>query len=100
VTVNERNTTLDLKEFAALAARHPVPFAGMGKAKHRDAGIALQHLAAAAGLVTLANEISLCHCFKSLCVDDLSGSPVHPPSRKLRLLRSENGGMAKCGAQV
>ncbi|MNL72766.1 hypothetical protein D3C87_1981290 [compost metagenome] len=65
MTINERDTTLDLKEFAALAARHPVPFAGMGEAKHRDAGIALQHLAAAAGLIALANEISLGHCINS-----------------------------------
>ncbi|MNG32801.1 hypothetical protein D3C84_1188950 [compost metagenome] len=62
MTVDEGDTTHDFVGVVVLATGHRVPCTRMGEAEHRDAGIALQHLAAAAGLVALANEISLCHC--------------------------------------
>ncbi|MCY1457815.1 hypothetical protein D9M71_751410 [compost metagenome] len=70
MTVHERDAALDFIGSVVFATGHRIPDTSMGEAKHHDAGIGLQHLATASGLVTLANEISVCHCLNSLSDDD------------------------------
>jgi hypothetical protein len=69
MTVHVRDATDDFIGFVVLATGNRIPGASVGEAKHHDAGIGLQHLAATTGLVTLANEISLSHRLNSLSVD-------------------------------
>jgi hypothetical protein len=68
VTVHVRDATDDFVGFVVFATGNPIPCASVGEAKHHDAGIGFQHLAAASGLVALANEIPLSHSCNSLSV--------------------------------
>ncbi|MCY1361337.1 hypothetical protein D9M69_479980 [compost metagenome] len=61
ITADVRHATDDLVDLPILAAGDPIPLTCMGDTKHHDAGVGIQHRAAAGGLVTPADEISHCH---------------------------------------
>jgi hypothetical protein len=62
MTVDVGDASHDLVGFVVFAAGNAVAFTGMGDAKHHDACVGFQHLAAASGLVTQAYEMSFGHC--------------------------------------